>query len=438
MKVFAFLMCFLLGFGFEGFCFQSVQKPAVGQLKGGAPGSAKIILDRRAATCVSPVRLHSDSSFSSATNVNFLEGSLFEVLGETGVLHDDNNQTQLFKWYKVRSLQGQEGWLYGDNLAVVVPSAFVDFVLKPFYKKEAHFDNGFENSIIWVASVAGKDNMHSQNSLNQGYKDFYLVVTNEFGKSVVIPYSGISETGRKELKSIYIKDINDNKVDEIVLEISSVTTGSGLENRNVEIYTFQASGIQKIFEERTTLVYDRETPSPALFKVIEIDKSIIRVAYIDYVGYEQYSLGLPFDPRTKTQEKCLEFVTYSLIWDNVRRQYKVLYKENRTAPQGFVSEPTLLKYSPSSSSNSGSVYVQTNQKFQIIKHYENISFDGYGQKVVENSFFVKHPSGVYGYLPANVVLFKGVEHGSILKSYYKHPPLNKSDWKWEGSFIVIK
>jgi hypothetical protein len=111
-----------------------------------ADTAAQIILTKRAAVTVSPVRLYADSSYSKQTETTFTEGELLEVLGESGREHLDNTQNQTFKWYKVRTTSGAIGWIFGDNLAVVLPEYLVDAPLRPFFKKSARFDNGFEKA----------------------------------------------------------------------------------------------------------------------------------------------------------------------------------------------------------------------------------------------------------------------------------------------------
>ena len=122
-----------------------------------ADTASQIIMYRRAAVTVSPVRLFADSSYTQQTETTFTEGELFEVVGESSIEHFDNTQNQTFKWYKVRSTSGVTGWIFGDNLAVVLPEYLIDATLKPFYKKSAHFDNGFEKATVWVAGTDGHD-----------------------------------------------------------------------------------------------------------------------------------------------------------------------------------------------------------------------------------------------------------------------------------------
>ncbi|NJN35107.1 MAG: hypothetical protein HC817_13475 [Saprospiraceae bacterium] len=101
-----------------------------------ATGAAQIVMEKRAAVTISPIRLYSDSTYAKATEVTFTEGELFEVVAESKSEHFDNTQTQTFRWYKVRSFDGKIGWVFGDNLAVVLPEQQVEVSLKHFLKKK--------------------------------------------------------------------------------------------------------------------------------------------------------------------------------------------------------------------------------------------------------------------------------------------------------------
>ena len=399
-----------------------------------ADSATQVILHSRAAVNLSPVRLYKDSSFSKVTEIAYPEGELFEVIGETSVQHFDAAQIQTFKWYHIKTMKGQTGWVFGDNLAITLPEQLVSSSLKSINKQTAHFDNGFENAIFWLASIDGFDDIHKNKGTtpNPIYKESYLFITNERGQSVSINYGGANDGGRKELKNIRFQDLTDDKINEIVIETASFPTGTSFENRTLEIFSFKSGALSKIFEERLTLTFESDTPSPALFKSIEIDKSNIRVAYMDYVPCAQYTLKLPTDIRSQTQERCLEYVTYSYLWDKATKKFTPLYKESRTAPTASVKEPVTLTTSPSTSGKL-ILSLQPNERLIVIKHYDNLKIIN-GQKQVENYLYIKHPSGVFGYIPADKVRFRNTEHAKILAAYYAAPPLLKQDWKTEESF----
>lgn len=402
-----------------------------------ADTAAQIIMTKRAAVTVSPVRLYADSSYTKQTETTFTEGELLEVLGESSREHLDNTQNQTFKWYKVRTPTGTIGWIFGDNLAVVLPEYLVDVPLRPFYKKSAHFDNGFEKATVWVAGTDGHDVKDpKQPQLNPMYKEFYLVVTNERGQCVVLNYANASETAKKDVQSIYFQDLTDNKIDEIILETTNLAIGQTVEERTLEIYSFKAGALSKIFEERLSLFWEQDVPSPVLSKFVEIEGSTIRVAYLDFVDCSKYSMGLPTDIRSRTQERCLEYVTYSFVWDKILRQFRELYKPSRRTAQATVNQSLTLKTMPSVSSSDAQM-VQPEDRLQIIKHYENMKQEN-GKKSIEAWLYVKHPSGVLGYIPANKITFKNTEHAALLKSFYEKIPLMKQDWHATNHFVVIR
>ena len=402
-----------------------------------ADTAAQIIMSKRAAVTISPVRLYADSSYTKQTETTFTEGELFEVLGETGQEHLDNTQNQTFKWYKVRTTSGIVGWIFGDNLAVVLPEYLVDAPLRPYFKKTARFDNGFEKATVWVAGTDGHDLKDPKNwQQNTQYKEFYLVVTNERGKCVVLNYANASETAKKDIQSIHFQDLTENKIDEIIIETSSLPEGRAVEERLLEIYSFKGGALTKIFEERLSLLWEADVPSPSLSKFVEIEGSTIRVAYVDYVDCAKYSLGLPTDVRSKTQERCMEYVTYSFVWDKVGRQFKELYKPSRRTVQAVALASVALKTTPSVSAPTAQI-LELEDRLQIIKHYENMKQEG-GKKTLETWFYVKHPSGVLGYIPANKIVFKNTENATLLKSFYEKPPLMKQDWHSSSPFVVVR
>ena len=309
--------------------------------------------------------------------------------------------------------------------------------MRPFFKKPARFDNGFEKATVWVASTDGHDVKDPrQPQLFPSYKEFYLVVTNERGQCVVLNYANASETAKKDLQSIYFQDLTDNKVDEIIIETTSLPEGRTVEERTLEVYSFKSGALTKIFEERLSLIWESDVPSPALSKYVEIEGSTIRIAYLDYVECDKYSLGLPTDVRSRTQERCLEYVTYSFVWDKTTRQFKTFYKPSRRTVQAVVRQPFALKTAPSFSAANAQL-VLPDDRLQVIKHYENVVVEK-GKKTMQTWLYVKHPAGILGYIPANMVTFKNTEHAALLTSFYEKPPLMKQEWHASEHFVFVR
>ena len=395
---------------------------------------SKIILNKRAAVSISPVRLYTDSTYLASSETTFTEGELFEVTGETVVEHFDNTQNQTFKWYKVQATNGATGWLFGDNLAVVLLENNVEPTLRPYFKKSASFDNGFEKATIWLAETDGHD-VKTEPAVRPSYRECYLVVTNERGRCVVLNYANVSETNKKTLQSLHFQDLTENKINEILLETSAIPPGSTLEEHVFEIYTFKSGALTKLFEERLTLTWEADVPAPSFLKFVEIEGTTIRIAYVDYIPCEKYSLSLPTDVRSKTQERCLEYVTYSFCWDKIERAFKTLYPVSRRTVQGAVFETTTLKATPSVSADEITL-VTPADRLQVIKHFENICIIN-GEKKLETWLYVRHPAGILGYVRASEISFKNTEHAAVLKEYYQKSPLWKGDWRSSVDFVKV-
>ena len=414
-------------FSFLFWCFFVFLNPIFGE----EDTITQLILRGKAAVNISSVRLYTDSTFTQASQTVFTEGELFEIVGESKQLHLDDSQTQLFKWYKVKNAtNGTEGWIFGDNLALIPPKNNVSEPLQPFFQKNIAFDNGFEKSILWVAHVEGRDVVNQQKAyLNPLYQDQYLVVTNPQGRSVNIQIGNNNESGKKTLQKIQFQDVNQNNIEDIIIETLITPTGGNMDTRNMEIYSFQGGTLAKIWEERLTLTYEQDVPSPALFKSVEIDKTgTIRVAYLDYVLCEEYKQKLTTDTRSKTLERCLEYVTYSFLWDTKKRSFEAFYAPNRSIPTAMATQSLALRTSPNVTSEV-LLWLDPSEKVQVVKHSEAYKVNEIGEKKIENWLYVRHPAGVYGYLDARYVQFRNIEQAATLARYYQNPPLMKQDWK---------
>ncbi|MEO1626353.1 MAG: SH3 domain-containing protein, partial [Bacteroidota bacterium] len=289
--------------------------------------ASDLVLRTKVASALGRVVLFPDSSYLKPSSLTFEEGTLFKILGETALDHEDDAQNQKFKWYKVEAPNGKSGWVFGDGLAVILPDKQVPDMLRPYHKHRFAFNNGFEQSIIWVGALEGRDNFHKQDLLNPIYNEQYIIITNEQGRSVHIQYAAQSARGSDRLRHFQLYDLSGDDVPELIVQLSGQPVGSQVENRNLSIFAFQAGTLENVFNERMTLTYQHNQASPALFKSIEIDGDLLRVEYIDYVPCGQYSLSHRCDSHDDKKERCLEFVTYTYLWDDRSRQLAPFYKE---------------------------------------------------------------------------------------------------------------
>lgn len=394
-------------------------------------------LPAKPATALNKVILYSDSTFFVHSNTFYEEGTLFEIIGETRFEHEDEAQNQKFKWYQVKTPDEKTGWIFGDGIAVMVPESEIIAPLKPYHLKTFDFKEDVENVITWVAYIEGKDNFHKDDYLNPLYKEFYLVVTGQLGKSVHIQYAGSSAMGSSELQDFLVKDLTDDNIPEIILLKSSLNNGSTVENRDLEVYSFQAGSITKVYEERMNLNYQGQAPSPALYKFIEINNKTIRIAFIDYLNCTDYSLMFEPNELDETNEQCLEYVTYSFVWNEQQKKYLSIYEESRTYIVGKVkTEKGFLRTEPSYLSEVAEK-LPPFAEVKIIQHFEK-RINRRGETKVVPYLYVQSLAGHYGYIHAKDVEFQNTEHASILNQFYKNPPLNKKDWKVNTPFLTVK
>ncbi len=398
-----------------------------------------IILTKRAAISVSATRMYADSSYTSPTETKFNEGDLFEILNESKEEHSDNTQNQTFKWFRVRTMTGEVGWLFGDNIATLVPEYLTDAPLRPFYKKQAHFDNGFENAIVWVAATDGHDDkFKTQPKLNPTYKEFYLVITNAQGKSVSTNYANISETAKRDVVSFFLKDVTANGIDELIFETQNFSSGSANIQRQVEIYSFKMGGLTKIFEERTDLQNCNKEISPAVSKFIDIDSSSIRISYVDFVNCTNYSAAnYKTDIRTKTQEQCLEYITSTLQWNKRTKNFSKLYPLSRAVVKGQVKTNTYLLDAPQPNATK-QLFLLVPKKISIIKVYNAIEIKKNGEKQLQCYFYVVTENNQFGYVLAKDIAITDAEHATLLNSYFSNPPLNISDFRPKEIFLSVR
>ncbi len=395
-----------------------------------------IIFNSKSATSLNPVTLYTDSTFSKPSKLHFKSGALFEILGETKMEHEDDAQNQKFKWFKVKSQDGQSGWIFGDALATILPDSEVTATLSSFHKKNYAFNNGFENAVTWIATIEGRDNFHKRDYLNPPYKETYLVITNDRGRSVHINIGGVNARGKFDLKQAKLHDTTGDHIPEFLVQTNSFGVGSEIENRKFEIYSFQAGTLAKVFEERMTLNYTDDVPSPALFKHIEVSDKSIRIAYVDYLTCSNSTI--PFKKHTDYDvfERCMEYVTYTYLWDERLSQYKKWYKESRTSVKGAVRFSTPMLTKPSVSAGTRIKFIRPSDQLDVIKQFE--TFVPKGNTTEGIAFlYVRLKSGEYGYISANKMSFVDLEHNELLIDYYRKPLVNKGEWKSNKSFLTI-
>ncbi len=395
-----------------------------------------LILNARVATTLSGVSIFPDSTFEKQSTSSFKVGELLEVLRETVSEYEDASQNQKFKWYKVRSLKGKEGWVYGDGIAVMIPKNQIDPKLKTIHRQKYHFNNGFEKSIAWIGGIEGRDNFHEKDFLNPPYKEYYIIITNERGNCVFVNHSSENARGKMNPRHILFHDTTGDEIPELLLQTSSFSSDDGFENRIFEIYSFQAGGFNRIFEERMSLPHKNNNPSPAIFKFVEVDEQIIRIAYVDYLACNNYMQSHDYGKYLKQKEYCVEYVTYTYSWNERTRQYRMMYKESRTAPVlGARRDMLVIKEEPSVIGKPITT-IGRSDRMELIKQHDRSVLEN-GVKKSVPYFYVKLKDGRSGFVEAEHVGFIDIEHTPVLNSYYQSQETAIEKWKTEYFFLTI-
>ena len=392
------------------------------------------VLKNKAAVSLGKIVFFSDTLLSRPTNTLFEEGELFEIIAESKLEHDDKDQAQRFKWYKLKSKNKKTGWVFGDAIAVIEQEKQPESLLG-FHQRRWKFDNGFENAITWIGSVTGTESKTNFALTNPLYSETYLIISNENGNSVFVNLSGQSVNGESTLKTLLIEDVTGDNTPEIVVERSSFASGSPLENRDMELYSFQSGTLRKVFEERMTLTDGDDTPSPALFKNVEISTKNIRVAYVDFLRCEDYKQNIPYDLRTTTQERCLEYVTTTYNWDENKKQFATLYAESRDALHVFSKQKYTILSSPSDTAKViGNAF--EDEELIAVKLFE--SFKTVKDKTEPDFWlYIKKSNGTLGYIQAYKVYFDDFENADLLHEYLNYAPVSRQDWKSDAPFLFF-
>ncbi len=401
-------------------------------------GSTDWIFSSRVATALNKVSLYPDSSYDQQAFQSLPAGVLLEVLDETVEEREDASQNQKFKWYKVRSPKGKEGWVFGDGLAVILPTKSIDPKLHSFHKQKYRFASGFGLAVLWIGGIEGHDNFYEKDYMNPVYKEHYIILTNEQGQCVFVNCSSENAQGKMYVKHLQFLDTTADEEPELLLQTVSTSVGSEyFENRNFEIYSFQSGGFGRIFEERMGLRLRNDTHSPSLFKNVEVDNGSIRIAYIDFLDCKHYKQTKDIGPYNDSAERCIEYVTYTYSWNQRTKQYQMLYEESRTGPVvttkkdniALLDQPSLLAKSLGSLSMS--------DRLELIKVHERKVIEDGVQKV-SPYFFVQLKNGTTGFVKAQAIQFKDIEHATLLNKYYqKSATPNLREWKSKESFLKI-
>lgn len=380
----------------------------------------------RAGVILGNTRMYADSSFTKPTERNLLAGTLVEVVSGSRQMHLDDAQKQRFRWIKVLPF-GQEtsAWVFGDAVAIMQAMDAISAPLQPLQMTQSSFGSGFETATLWAASLEGRDAIHEQVYMNAPYRETYLVITNVVGRCITVNCGGISAMGESTIRAVNIADITGDTRPDLMLESSSVPNESGIEDRVLEVYTFQGGSMVKVLEDRLTLMQDAFTPSPSLFKYAEGGSGFVRLAYVDFVQND-----------SNRHERNLSYATYTYGWNEQSRKFKIIYPETHTAILGTMQEGLFMLNEPGIWKGTGG-YLFPEESVEILRLFERFVTTSTGQTKAECFLYVRNNRGQEGYVLASKIILDSVEHAVLLSEYCEHPPLVKSAWRSADAFTRI-
>jgi len=290
---------------------------------------------------VNTMTIHRDSTFAKPLDDVFRAGDLVQIIGETKKEHEDDAQKQLYKWYQVRSQNGQTGWVFGDGLAIKEQVQLLPKLLAPHQYTKYKFTSGFEKSMIWFASILGRDANNGFGILGKGYQETYLMITNDLGNTLQVPITGYSQFGERTLDAFSIQEITNDQSPEIILQKSTTSEHNEIPEKALEIYGLQGGSLAKIFDERLNTREGR-------FKYLEIDQGLIRGFYFE----------------TKGNEVALNSFTY--FWNGINRKYATLYPTSSAVIRGTAKSNNTKIYSSRRTNSSIIGNINIGEKVNII------------------------------------------------------------------------
>lgn len=370
-------------------------------------GQAEIFKEK-IATSLNTVTLYPDSTFIRHSNISYPVGELFTILDQTKLEHEDDAQNQKFHWYWVSTPDGKKGWIFGDGIAIIMADKEVPEALQPFHKKKKSFNYGFENSIMWIAMVQGRDNFHEQDYLNPIYNELYLIITNQNKKSVHIGVAGASARGEYQLDQMVFRDVTGDGVTDVIVEKKHTTERLNEFIKSLEIYTFRAGNIAKVMDEPLNIKVPKGLNIPPLYKFIEVDDQTVRIEYLQFQSIENKL------PKVRQTAKInFNIVTYN--WNERSKKYESLYGETSVTPRGQVKvgNSFLLKV-PQPNAPAGS-YINFSDTFQVLQQLDNQQNESY--------YLVKTKTGQQGYLPTEEVLISDGMLGQRLLDFHQKKSL---------------
>ncbi len=373
------------------------------------------VMQGKAVTALSNLALYSDSTFSSNSIGFYKEGDLFKQIGTTKGFHEDDSQKQLFRWYQVEAIDGKRGWVFGDGVAVMLADLKVSEAMASVYKRRFDFsrkgeENGFGNAIIWVGSVYGHD-ITNKRFVKPSYREEYLVLTNEKGKSLIEIINGNNLFGSTHLQKIEIEDTNEDEVPEIILQKISYSKKKYGNNLTADIFAVRQNELVKVFECDMHTSNQKAVP-PLRYKFINIQPKKIKVEFFE-------PLPCPTDELTNkgTTPNCLKHFTETYFWNEDNFAFEALNRPYRMPVKGVLKNDNVALRKQPSTTSPTSVEMYRNNFLRIL-HEKSVLIKVNGKPKQQHWFYVREAGGQYGYLLAKEIDFLNITHAHLINQYF--------------------
>ena len=389
-------------------------------------------INSNVAVALNSFTLFPEASFTAHSNEVVLEKNLLTILEKSDNLELNNYQNQEFHWYKIRTKDGREGYVYGDNIAIFMETALKDLYV-PFHQTKKNLAPNYTDAITWIGELTGRDAVEYGGA---EYKELYLIFTNNLNRCEYIKLENIRSDGENQTEFLEFTDITGDGYDEVIRQTNSKSNEKDFNTKYLEIFSFQNGEMNSVLEERITIETYPSKTAPRLSKYFDIEEKFLRVSYLDYVDCDKYCCKANLKNTESNAKSCMEQVTYSYSWDSSSNTFKIFYDKSKVPPQVIPSKEVIDIY-PYPGLNQSIGKVIKNQRLKVFQQVEK--FYNYGNtKSIEIYFLIETLSGKKGYVKAKEVEFIEMDHAVILNEYYKQPPFYSSNWTPKVLFINLK
>lgn len=389
-------------------------------------------INSNSAVALNAFTLHSEASFTTHSNEVVKEKNLLTILEKSESLALNNYQNQEFHWYKIKTQDGREGYVFGDNIAILVDRSMKDLYSEHHLSKK-NLASNYPSATTWIAELSGFD---APEYGGEAYKELYMVFTNNFNRCEYIKLENIRSDGENKTEFLEFKDITGDGYEDVIRQTNSKSKEKDFNTKYLEIFSFQKGEMISVLEERISIETYPSKTAPRLSKYFDIEDKFLRVSYLDFVDCESYCCKQGLKNTDANPKSCMEQVTYSYNWNQSSGQFEIFYDKSKVPPHVMPTKPVIDIY-PAPGLNQSVGKVQKGQKvkvFQQIEKYYKYS----GTTSIEIYFLIETQGGKKGYIKAKEVEFVEIDHAAILNEYYQQPPFYSSNWAPKVLFVNLR